>query len=132
MATGDHLDAQVRDIMTPGVLTISEDASLRQAERALIVHKVHALVVVGRHHARPLGWLTARGLLSWIERDASVACARDAITERPEQIEPSASAHEALIAISQPGVSHLLVCRVQGGAPEGVISELDLVALGTG
>jgi len=75
--------------MTPGVVTIVEDASVKQARRALKAHAVHAVLVVGRDQGRPLGWVTARGLLSWVDRDESLAHARDAITEPPANIEPS-------------------------------------------
>jgi CBS domain-containing protein len=126
---GDHLDTPVRDIMTPGVLTIAEDASLRHAYRALVAHSVHAVLVVGRSEGKPLGWITARGLLAWVGRDQGLASARDAITERAATIEPSASAREALTALGQAGTSHLLVCRQRDAAPEGVISDLDIVAL---
>ena len=90
------------------------------------------MLVVGRQEGRPLGWVTARGLLGWAESDATIAPARDAITERPETIEPSASAREALIALSQPNVTHLLVCRRADHSPEGVVSELDLVRFAGG
>jgi CBS domain-containing protein len=129
VSTGDHLDTQVRDIMTPGVLTIAEDASLRHAYRAMVAHSVHAILVVGRNEGKPLGWVTARGLLGWVGRDQGLASASDAITERPTTIEPSANAREALIALGQPGTSHLLVCRHRDATPEGVVSDLDIVAL---
>ena len=128
-ASGDHLETQIRDFMTPGVLTIAEDASLAHVYHALVAHSVHAVLVVGRTEGKPLGWVTARGLLSWVGADRSLASASDAITERPATISPSASAREALRALSQPGTSHLLVCRMEDTSPEGVISELDIVAL---
>ena len=127
---GAHLDTPVREIMTAGVVALTEDASLRQAHRALVAHRIHGVLVIGRNGGRPLGWITARGLLAWAEQDATIASARDAITERAETIEPSATAREAIAALSQPGVSHLLVCRHPMESPEGVISELDLVTLG--
>jgi CBS domain-containing protein len=127
--SGDHLETPVREFMTPGVLTIAEDASLRHLYRAMVAHSVHAVLVVGRSEGRPLGWVTARGLLAWVGRDASLASAREAITERSATIEPSASAREALGALSRTGTSHLLVCRAGQGMPEGVVSELDLIAL---
>jgi CBS domain-containing protein len=128
-ASGDYLETPVRDFMTPGVLTIAEDASLRHVYRAMVAHSVHAVLVLGRSGGRPVGWVTARGLLGWIGRDQSLVSAREAITERAVTVEPSASAREALTAISQAGTSHLIVCRESGVAPEGVVSELDLVAL---
>ena len=128
-ASGDHLETPVRNFMTPGVLTIAEDASLAQVYRAMVVHMVHAVLVVGRTEGRPLGWVTTRGLLAWVGREASLASASDAITERPVKINSNATAREALTAISQPGTSHLLVCRHEDASPEGVVSELDLIAL---
>jgi CBS domain-containing protein len=64
-----------------------------------------------------------------VGKDESLASARDAVTERPTWVDPSATAREALMAVTQAGVSHLLVRRSDDSAPEGVISELDLVAL---
>lgn len=49
--------------MRPGVVTVAEDASVLQARRALQAHGVHAVLVVERSHGRPLGFITARGLL---------------------------------------------------------------------
>jgi CBS domain-containing protein len=125
-----HLDREVREIMTPGVLTIVEDATVRQARRAIRAHRVHGVLVVGRSQGRPLGWVTARGLLDWITKDESLAAAREAITEAPAVIEPSAHVHEAIRALSHAGVSHLLVQRRHDVLPEGVVSHLDLLDLG--
>jgi CBS domain-containing protein len=127
--TGDYLDIPVRDIMTPGVLTISEDASLLHTFGVMVSHRVHAVLVVGRKGATPLGWVTARGLLGWIGRDTALARARDAVTERPQPIEPSATAREALTALSKANVSHLLVAHAPDLFPEGVVSEMDLMTL---
>lgn len=127
--TGDHLETPVRRLMTPGVVSIVEEASLRSVYRAMVAHGVHAVLVVGRHAGRPLGWVTARGLLAWIDRDEGLTCARDAITEPPVTIEPSASAREALTALAQAGTTHLLVAHAADLMPEGVISDLDLIGL---
>jgi CBS domain-containing protein len=128
-ALGQYLETPVRDLMTPGVVTISEDAALIHTYRVMIVHRVQAVLVVGRAQAKPLGWVTARGLLGWLEREGELASARDAITQRPVTIEPSATAQEALVALSQPNVSHLLVCSRPELSPEGVVTALDLMAL---
>ena len=67
---------------------------------------------------------------AWLGRARpGLVAARDAITERPSKIDPSASAREALTALSQAGTSHLLVCRHEDATPEGVVSDLDLIAL---
>jgi CBS domain-containing protein len=128
----DPLETVVRDVMTPGVVSISEDASLRQVYRAMTAHSVHAVLVVGRTEGKPIGWVTARCLLAWTERDDTLASARDAVTEQPSVIDPSATVREGVVALSQPGTSHVLVSRDPNGTPEGVLTELDIVALRSG
>jgi CBS domain-containing protein len=125
-----YLDSvTARELMTPGVVTIVEDASLKHAFNAMVGHRVHAVLVVGREQGRPLGWVTSRGLLTRLDADAGLACVREAITERPISIQPVASAREVLRELSQEGVSHLMVSRAEGMLPEGVITELDLMRL---
>ena len=123
-------EAEVRDVMRSGVVAVPEDASLRQVRRAMRSHSVHAVLVVGSAHGQPLGWITARGLLAWLEHDEGMLDARDAITESPASIQPSASVKEAVAAMLQQGVTHLLVRKSANGIPEGTLSELDLLAYG--
>ena len=129
LAPGDYLETPVSHIMTPGVVSIPEDASRLHVYRAMTAHSVRAVLVVGRTEGRPLGWVTARGLLGWVGKDESLACARDAITERSTSIDPSATAREAVVSLLQAGVTHVLVRRSDDSMPEGVVSDLDLVAL---
>jgi CBS domain-containing protein len=124
-----HLNKMVREIMTPGVVAIVEDASLRQTYRCMVCHGVHAVLTVGAANRRPLGWITARGLLSWMSTEHELICARDAVTERPRAIEPSATVSEAIVALSRPDTTRLLVAVSADSFPEGVVSELDIIAL---
>ena len=126
---GSYLDAEVRDVMTPGVVTISENASLRRTYRALVAHGVHSVLVIGRSTGKPLGWVTARGLLNWLTREDTMASARDAITHAPATIQPGATVRQALTALEQPGVTQLIVAERPEVTPEGVLSDLDLIAL---
>ena len=128
-ARGDRLEAPVRDIMRPGVIVLSEDASVVQAQRSLLAHGIHAVVVLERGSGRPVGWITSRGLLGWADRDAGLATARDAVDEPPVTIEPSASAREALEALERAGATRLLVSRHDDGLPEGVVADVDLLRL---
>jgi CBS domain-containing protein len=123
-----RLDEAVSRFMSPGVVIVVEDTPLKEAQRAMIAHGVHSLLVVGREDRMPIGWVTSRGLLSHLESDPLLPCRR-AVTEPPTYIAPSASARQAAAALSQPGVTHLLVARVPGQTPEGVVSDFDLVAL---
>jgi len=132
LPTVDYLDREVRAVMTPGVVAISDDASLRQAYRALTTHRIHAILIMGATTGRPLGWVTARGLLAHVIRDDSMVSVRDAITHEPASVRPSSTVRQALTALEQPGISQLLVSRVPGGPPEGVLSDLDVIALAGG
>jgi len=126
-----RLQTPVRDFMRPGVIALSEDASLRQAERAMVRHGVHAILILGRTTGRPIGWVTSRGMLRWVTHDLGLVQASQGVTEAPASIEPGAPAHEAMRALSDPGVSHLLVARAPGETPQGVVSDLDVIALCT-
>jgi CBS domain-containing protein len=128
----DRLDTPVRSIMRPGVVSVSADTSLLQAKRALARHGVHAILVVDQTSGRPLGWVTDRGLLSWLSHDLALVPAGHGITEPPSFVEPGASARDALERLSAPGVSHLLVSRTAGEPPQGVVAAMDLVELVVG
>jgi CBS domain-containing protein len=122
----DLLEREVRDFMTPGCVTISEDASVADAAEALARHRVHAVLVVGARNGTPLGWVTARGLLNWLGRDRSLVSAREAITEQVTAIYPHERLRVALYALSLAGTTHLLVRRKPHQSPEGVITDFDL------
>jgi CBS domain-containing protein len=126
-----RLHTPVRDIMRPGVIALSDDASLRQAERAMVRHGVHAILLLGRTDGLALGWVTTRGMLQWLDRDLALVPARSAITEPPTYIEPGATAAEAVAALANPDVSHLLVARAPGEMPQGVVADIDVIALCT-
>ena len=139
-ATGDapadsvadrRLHTPVREFMRPGVIAVSDDASLRQAERAMVRHGVHAILLLGRTTGKPVGWVTTRGMLKWLNHDLGLVPASQGITEPPTYIDASATAQEAVDALSAPGVSHLLVSRAAGETPQGVVADIDVVALCT-
>jgi CBS-domain-containing membrane protein len=127
----DVLEREVRDFMTPGCVTVSEDATVADAAAALARHRVHAVLVVGASNGTPLGWVTVRGLLGWLGRDRSLASARDAITEQVRAIHPHEPLRIALYARSQAGTTRLLVRRCPHQLAEGVISDFDLALAAT-
>ena len=124
------LQTPVRAFMRPGVVTVAEDASLLQVQRAMIAHGVHAVLITAV--GGPIGWVTAGGLLPWLAKEPALYPARTAITEQVAYIPPGASAREALQALSASAVSHLLVSPRTVSSPQGVVSEIDLVRLASG
>ena len=120
------LEREVAELMTPGCVVISENATVADAAKAMSSHRVHALLVVGARNGTPLGWVTHRGLLGWLGRDRSVARVTDAITEQVRAIPAHESVRTALYALSLSGTTRLLVRRRPNQAPEGVLSDFDL------
>ncbi len=129
LPSAHYLDTEVRNAMTPGVIAVSEHASVRQAYKALTAHRIHSLLVVGGANGKALGWVTAHGLRTQVLSDDSMVCVRDAITHDPASIQPSATVREALTALGQPGITQLLVADHPDSFPDGVLSDLDIVAL---
>ena len=123
----DVAELEVRSVMRPGVVTVGDEASVRQAASTMLSHRVHAVLVCGRG-GRSLGWITARGLLSWLGRDTSAARAAAAIDEPPTLISPSATMSDAAERLSEAGVGRLLVAHRIDDAPLGVVTELDVLA----
>ena len=123
----DGVTAQ--ELMTPGVVTTVESAPPRQAFKAMAAYRVQAVLVLAREGGRPLGWVTARGLLAKLEEDAGLGSVRDAITERPIGVAPATTARAVLQELTD-GCPGVLVSRMDGTPPEGVITGLDLARLG--
>jgi CBS domain-containing protein len=73
--------------------------------------------------------VTSRGLLRWAERDITLSSARDAVTEAPVAIHPSATAREALALLERTDATRLLVVRGEGAVPVGVVADVDLLRL---
>ena len=130
-STRERLSTPVRDIMRQGVVALPQNSSLLEAKRAMVRHRIHAVLIVASDTGRPLGWVTDRSLLAWLERDLGALRAGQAITEPAHSVEPDSIARVALEALEAPGVTHLLVAPAGGGPPHGVVAALDLVDLVT-
>lgn len=122
----EGLERLVRDVMTPGVVAIPDDASAAQAARALVAHHVHAVLVVSDVGA-PLGWVTAETLRHSRGLEHAHASAGSVVTEQVTGIEAEASVGAALYALSMPGVTRLVVRAKGHGFPVGVVTDIDLV-----
>jgi CBS domain-containing protein len=127
--TADVLDLPVRDIMRYGVVSVPEHATLEGVFQAMADHRVHAVLVLERTTGRPLGWVKAETLLTWMNLEPATAHAHQAITEPVVTIAPDAPVRKAIEALSRAGTSHLLVCDEGACAGEGVVTPLDVVAL---
>jgi CBS domain-containing protein len=127
--TNDVLTTPVASIMRHGVVSIAEDATLASVAQAMADHRIHAILVEQRTTGRPLGWVKAETLLSWMNMQSPWVHAHQAISESITTISPSASVRDAMEALSRAGTSRLLVCSEGGRAGEGVLTPLDVVAV---
>ena len=127
-----RLEREVREVMTPGVVSVPGDASLKQAYGALTAHRVHALLVVERKSGLPIGWVNAAGLLRSIVEGHARQTAGQAICEPVHTISPSATVRDAVDLLLKPGVSHVLVAHYGAASGEGVVSAVDVVRLAAG
>ena len=123
----EALAAPVRSVMRAGVISVPEDASVLQVQRALVGHGVHAVLVLATGTGDVVGWATTRGVLARALSDASLLPALTAVTEPVEVVSPSASVEEALRKLADTGASRLLVRRGPFTPAEGVLSDVDLV-----
>ena len=123
----DHSLKTVADVMRHGVLTVSESSSLRAVAQVMHEHRVHGVLVVG-DGGDPLGWVTARGLLAHRGEDWRRIKAGAAIGEPCVRVAPSASVGSAIDTMAGAEATHLVVMRPGCRTPDGVVSDLDLVA----
>ena len=128
-ASTARLDREVREVMTPGVVSIPSDASINHVYGAIAAHEVHAILVVDRKSSVPLGWVTAGGLLHWALHGTHHHTVGQAICEPVHTVSPSDTVRDAAEILLRPGVSHVLVSHHGDSAPEGVISDVDVVRL---
>jgi CBS domain-containing protein len=127
---GNRFDEELRNVMRPGVIVITEEASVTQTQHALLSHGIHAILVLDRA-GRPLGWATSSGLLEFSDRDTGLLSARDAVTEPALTLAPSASVRDALALMSRERVPRVVVALDSDRIPEGVVAEHDLLRVMT-
>ena len=104
--SSDFLDRPVCQLMTPGVVSLPETATVRMAFGALVAHRVHAVLIVARDGGRPLGWVSARGLLAFLLRDDDLLHVGQAIDQAAATISPNA--RSAMRSNSSPNPTPLI------------------------
>lgn len=127
--SGPRLDTPLRDLMTPGVVALPDSAALRVVFEAMRDHRIHAVLVVDRQSAEPLGWITSRALLAHAATELGLVTAGTAVDEQVVALEPSATAGEAIERMLASGASRVVVRHAHARLPEGVVTDLDLVEL---
>jgi CBS domain-containing protein len=117
----------VSDVMRSGVVSVSESTSVAAVARVMREHRVHGVLVIA-DDGTPRGWVTARGML---RHDAACwgrlkAC--EAVSEPYVTVVPSAGVPEAIQKLLDSEATRLAVMRPGSRTPDGVVSDIDLVA----
>ena len=122
---------QVRDAMTPTVLTIGPTHTLRQAAKQMQARHVGAAVVLDPDADGP-GILTERDVLDAVasDQDPDREIAADHLTPDAVVATPEWPLTEAAAAMLAGGFRHLVVC--DAGDVVGVLSVRDLLRVWSG
>jgi CBS domain-containing protein len=117
---------QVRDAMSPDVLTIGPDHTLRDAARRMSARKVGAAVVLDGDQDQP-GILTERDILDAVGQGQDVDAERvaDHLTSDIVVAHPDWRLDKAAAAMVAGGFRHLVVC--DGSDVVGMLSVRDIV-----
>ena len=121
---------QVRDAMTPDVLTVGPDHTLREAARRMSSRKVGAAVVMDGEQDQP-GILTERDILDAVGQGQDVDSERvsDHLTSDIVVAAPDWALEKAAATMVAGGFRHLVVC--DGGDVVGMLSVRDIVRVST-
>jgi CBS domain-containing protein len=116
-----------RDVMTRDVVSISTNASFRQALELLLARHIHALAVVEQQ--RLVGIVTSRDFLREFSY-GELSATREPVStllsgHPPETLAPDASLDEALLKMHESGLSCLPIAQAE--CPVGVVSLRDIV-----
>lgn len=119
---------QVRDAMSPTVLTIGPTHTLRQAAKLMAERKVGAAVVLDPDGEGP-GILTERDVLEAIGagQDVDTEVCGEHLTKDAVTALPDWDLGRAATAMVNGGFRHLVVCDAQGHQVVGIISVRDIV-----
>ncbi len=117
---------EVRDGMTPMVLSVGPDHTLRQAARMMSERRVGAAVVVDPEGSGP-GIITERDILSSVgaDQDPDHESVGEHLTRDVVFAAPDWSLEKAAAAMLRGGFRHLIV--VEQGETVGILSVRDVV-----
>src|SRR5919108_4050183 len=117
----------VRDVMSPGVIAVPSDTTVRACAQTMFERRTHAVLVVDQRSREPLGWVTHQDVLRYLRSDPMTTLAGGVISREPAYIDADATVEEAAEQMIEESTTHLLVGSPTV-IPEGVLSSWDLVA----
>lgn len=127
--TGSPLtDLAVSDAMCPGVITCLPDDGVATLAAIMVTHGIHAAVLSPLQPAAPLmvtDLELVRAALEQADDPRAAEIAREPVASVPSDT----TLQDAVAVMAERYVAHLLVSDPGSGAPVGVISSFDVVAV---
>lgn len=128
--SSDHLlfTTLIGDIATKEVVTVSEDASIQEAAREMVRHRISSLIVVDRN-GLPTGMLTDRDLREKVVakgRDVSDVV-KDIMSLSLIRVDARDYCFEAVLKMIKHNIHHIVV--IKDGRLQGVLTNHDLMML---
>jgi CBS domain-containing protein len=117
----------VRDVMSPGVIAVPSDTTVRACAQTMFERRTHAVLVIDQRTREPLGWVTHRDVLRYLRSDPMTTLAGGVVSQQAAYVDPDATVEEAAEQMVRDNTTHLLVGS-RDVIPEGVLSSWDLVA----
>ena len=117
----------VREVMSPGIIAISGDTTIRDCAASMSERGTHAVLVVDPTTRTPAGWVFHRDILSHLREDPFVTRAADVVSQEATYIHPEETVDEAANRMIEEDCTHLLVGDGPEAVPQGVLSSWDLV-----
>lgn len=128
--SGDHLllTTQVGDVATKDVVTVPQDASIREAAQVMSRHHISSLIIVG-DNGLPVGIITDRDLREKVvARSKNVTdMVKDIMTLPMIRVDVKDYCFEAVLKMIKHNVHHVLV--IKDGQLGGVLTNHDLMML---
>ena len=123
---------RVADVMHPGLISCLPETPLRAVARMMATYRVHAVVVFPRHmgdieHA--LAWSVVSDLdVARAARKGGFdsQTAGTAAASAVRTVDAAAPVADALAAMVEDGVSHVIAIEPPSGRPVGMLSTLDV------
>ena len=120
--------AQVCDAMHPGIVSCTQDTSLRTVARIMAERHIHSVVVSDLGGDGPnWGVVSDVDLLGAAEGDLDGLTAGQAAGTELPTVAPDETLSRAAQVMAKHGVSHLIV--VEAGRAVGVVSTLDVAGI---
>src|ERR671915_2180575 len=85
----------VRDVMSPGVIAVPSDTTVRACAQTMFERRTHAVLVIDQRNRDPIGWVTHQDVLKYLRSDPFTTLAGAAVREVPAYIEPDATVEQA-------------------------------------